>query len=442
MSPSGAASASRNMVQEASLSARPPGYDFDNVINRMEEARVHTATQNQLLPTTVTGSWPRPRWFDKSLWGRRLSDAMKDVDYREKFLDAVATVLSDQEQAGLDILTNGDFHLDEDLGGLSWLLFPAERMVGVSREECYATSEEWTYRPGSILNEVMGGWRYPAVVEKLSRGQSWEFAKIWRVAQAKTSRPVKFGTVSAQVLASMIEVKTDKYKADKRELIWDMSVALNEELLELAAAGCKVIQIEDPLVHLAATTKAYKDHLDFLVDAYNREVQGLENVEVWIHTCWGNPNMQRVLDDTSYSPTFETYMERMHGDVWTLEMKERNYTDLELFQRYKGRKWPKKVALGVISHRYLQVETPQEVAADIRKALQFIDPDQIVLSTDCGFGRQGCNRMVAFHKAVSMVEGANIVRAELGGKPQAVRAADPRLQIDLSRENVRRASSM
>jgi 5-methyltetrahydropteroyltriglutamate--homocysteine methyltransferase len=97
---------------------------------------------------------------------------MKDVDYREKFLDAVAAVLSDQEQAGLDVLTNGDYQLDEDLGGLSWLLFPAERMVGVSREECYPTTEEWTYRPGSILNEVMGGWRYPAVVDKLSRGLS------------------------------------------------------------------------------------------------------------------------------------------------------------------------------------------------------------------------------------------------------------------------------
>jgi len=152
--------------------------------------------------------------------------------------------------------------------------------------------------------------------------------------------------------------------------------------------------------------------------------------------------MQKVVDDTSYSHTFEAYMERMHGDVWTVEMKERNFADLELFGRYKSRTWPKKVALGVISHRYIQVETPQEVAADIRRAMKFIDPEQIVLSTDCGFGRQGCNRMVAFHKAVSMVEGANIVRQELGSKRKEVRAADPKLQIDLARENVRRTADM
>ena len=123
-------------------------------------------------------------------------------------------------------------------------------------------------------------------------------------------------------------------------------------------------------------------------------------------------------------------MERLKGDIWTVEMKERNYQDLELFGRYKGGKWPKKVALGVISHRNLQVETADEVAADIRRAMKFIDAEQLVLSTDCGFGRQGCNRTIAFHKAVSMARGANIVREELGVRVHEIRAADPNLQID------------
>ena len=239
-----------------------------------------TTTQQLMVPTTVTGSWPRPRWFDKSLWGRSLSDAMTDIDYREKLLDAVAAVLSDQEQAGLDILTNGDYHLDESLGGQSWLLYPVERMKGVTREETYPSSEEWSYKPGSILNAVLGGWRYPAVVDKVSRGHSWEFAKAWRTAQAKTERPVKFGTVCGQVLGSMLEVRTEKYNKDKRELIWDMCGAINEELRELAAAGCQAIQIEDPLIHMIAATKPSKDYLEFLIDAYNREVEGLNNVEV------------------------------------------------------------------------------------------------------------------------------------------------------------------
>ena len=76
-----------------------------------------TATKDLMLPATVTGSWPRPRWYDQGLWGRPLDTALLDVRFREQFLDAHATVIADQERAGLDILTNGDYHLDEDFAG-------------------------------------------------------------------------------------------------------------------------------------------------------------------------------------------------------------------------------------------------------------------------------------------------------------------------------------
>ncbi len=79
-----------------------------------------TITKNQVLPCTVTGSWPRPRWLDVSMWGRPLDTCMMDVRFREKFLDALAVVLSDQERAGLDILTHGDLHCDDDFAGRSW----------------------------------------------------------------------------------------------------------------------------------------------------------------------------------------------------------------------------------------------------------------------------------------------------------------------------------
>ena len=70
------------------------------------------ATKDRVLPTTVTGSWPRPSWFNGNLLERPFSSGMADVAYREQFVDAVSSVLSDQELAGLDILTNGDYHLD------------------------------------------------------------------------------------------------------------------------------------------------------------------------------------------------------------------------------------------------------------------------------------------------------------------------------------------
>src|SRR5437867_12324749 len=84
--------------------------------------RMFTATRDVVLPTTVTGSWPRPRWYERNLHGEPLSESMTDSAYREQLLDALAVVISDQERAGLDILTNGDYHLDADFGPLMVLL--------------------------------------------------------------------------------------------------------------------------------------------------------------------------------------------------------------------------------------------------------------------------------------------------------------------------------
>lgn len=175
-----------------------------------------------------------------------------------------------------------------------------------------------------------------------------------------------------------------------------------------------------------------KDHAEvkFMIDAFNREVQGLEDVELWIHTCWGNPNMQRVIENDSYKESFELYLEAMRGDVWTVEMKDRNMRELELFGAMKG-KLKKKICVGVVSHRTLQVERPEEIANSIRHALKYIAPEQLIISSDCGFGRQGCNREIAFFKTTAIAQGTNIVRKELGLPVTEVRAAKPALQTDI-----------
>jgi 5-methyltetrahydropteroyltriglutamate--homocysteine methyltransferase len=206
---------------------------------------------------------------------------------------------------------------------------------------------------------------------------------------------------------------------------------MNTELLALRDAGCNCIQIEEPTLHFMANTYGARDEkVKFMVDCYNREVQGLDDVEIWIHTCWGNPNMQRVMEDTSYKASFELYLNEMKGDVWTIETKDRNFSEIELFGQYKGT-LPKKVCIGAVSHRVLQADRPEDVAAAIRTALKHIAPEQLIVSSDCGFGRQGCNREIAFYKATSIAQGCNIVRKELGLPATDVPAADAALQIDI-----------
>jgi 5-methyltetrahydropteroyltriglutamate--homocysteine methyltransferase len=210
-----------------------------------------------------------------------------------------------------------------------------------------------------------------------------------------------------------------------------MAEAMNKELLALRDAGCRCIQIEEPTFHFMANQFG-KDHeeVKFMIEAFNREVQGLEDVELWIHTCWGNPNMQRVMDNTSYANSIEIYLERCRGDVWTLEMKDRNQKDLELFEPFKN-DLKKKICVGVVSHRTLQADRAEDVAAEIRKALKYIPVEKLILSSDCGFGRQGCNRDIAFYKASAIAQGCNIVRKELGFPTKSEPATNPMLQTDL-----------
>ena len=392
-----------------------------------------TATKDRILPTTVTGSWPRPSWYVHNLHGRAFSDAMTDVAYREQFVDAVTAVLADQERAGLDILTNGDYHLDADHAGRSWFIYPTERLTGLSQPALEATNPMWSYPVGTWLNEIVGGWKFPLVVGKVSGRLPLEFAKVWRVAQGRTERPVKFGTISADLAAAVLNLGTDVYDDDKRELMWDIAGILNQELRELAGAGCKVIQIEEPAIHSQAAYGADADTIDFLVDLFNRHVEGLDDVEVWVHTCWGNPGAQHCFDpNISYENSIDVYLNRLNADVWTIESKDAGHRPLQLFEPYKG-KLQKKVAVGFISHRTLQVETPESIAADIRTALEYIDPEHLVLSSDCGFGRQGVPRPVAYYKAAGLAQAANIVRGELGAEQTEPRAADPALQIDVPR---------
>jgi 5-methyltetrahydropteroyltriglutamate--homocysteine methyltransferase len=397
-----------------------------------------TATKDLMLPATVTGSWPRPRWYTQNMWGRPLDTAMMDPWYREQFTDAHAVVVSDQERAGLDILTTGDYHLDEDVAGRSWHHYPLQRWQGLEHEELQTLNTRsplLSYPVGTMLDSIYKTWRWPRVVGKVEADprNPLEYPKIWRIAQqaAASGKPVKFGTCSAQVLAFFLDSHTPDYDLDdKKQLIWDMAEAMNLELRQLVASGCKVIQIEEPTLHfIACYYPEMTEFIDFLVDAFNREVEGLDDAEVWIHTCWGNPNMQKVFTDESYANSVEIYLDRLKGDVWTIEATENDFKELHLFDSFKN-SLTKKVAVGVISHRTLQGDFPETIAGRIRRCLEHIPADRLVLSTDCGFGRQGFNRHLAFYKAAGIPQARNMVLKELGVEERYVPCADEGLAWD------------
>jgi 5-methyltetrahydropteroyltriglutamate--homocysteine methyltransferase len=237
---------------------------------------------------------------------------------------------------------------------------------------------------------------------------------------------VKFGTITAELVAMAVR---DLHYKDLRKAIMAISDALHAELAELVEAGCKVIQMEETQIHLLAA-KGLVDKVlnpDFMVEVFNNTVRGLRGkAEIWCHTCWGNPAAQRIFKVMpSYAPALAA-LSRLDADVITFECCSMGGSDLETIG--KGIK-EKKVAIGVVDHHTLQVETPEQVADLIRRALKHVAQERLVLSTDCGMGREGMSRRHAFYKMVSIVQGTNIVRRELGLPEAACLAADDRYSM-------------
>lgn len=389
---------------------------------------MYTATAGIALPTTIIGSLPRPGWYVQNLGRRDFREAMVDRVYREQYLDAVSTYLRDQEVAGLDIVTDGDCRFDADVAGHSWFSYAPLHMEGFAGARPYRVQGGLAgipHKPGHILHDVLETRIMPDLVGAVGRGKL-QYAAIWKAAQRLTTKPVKFGTITPELIAMAVR---DLHYKDLRKAILAISDALNAELHELADAGCKVIQMEEPQIHLLAA-KGLVDKVlnaDFMVEVFNNTVRGLRGKsEIWCHTCWGNPAAQRLFaKQPSYAPALEA-LNRVDADVLTFETCSSGGMDLEAIGK---RIRDKKVCIGVVDHHTLQVETPDQVATLVRKALNHIPAERLVLGSDCGMGREGMSRRHAYYKIVSIVQGTNIVRRELGLPEAPCLAADERFSM-------------
>ncbi|MCE2530260.1 MAG: cobalamin-independent methionine synthase II family protein [Acidimicrobiia bacterium] len=383
------------------------------------------ATRNRPLVTTTTGGLPRPGWYTESLSGQAFSVAMAGRSFREQYRDLVAGLVADQYQAGIDVLVDGDARFDDDVAGRQWIAYPEERLAGLGPPQLRSYPIHQGKQPGEFMYEVMETRMPRSVTGKVGPGPL-EYDRIWLTAQASTDKPVKFGAISAQLLEASIN--NDFYR-DRRRLVMDLSEIMNEEYHRLADAGCPVIQVEEPAIHgIAGTEPGTMLDAGFYVEAFNREVAGLrDKTEVWCHTCWGSPGSQRTRSQQFSYEAALPFLNELDVDVLTFEAKETSGEEIPMIAAGIGS--GKKIALGVVSHRTLQIEPPEEVANLVRSALDYISPERLILSTDCGFGRQGMSRMHAFYKMVSLVRGVNLVRAELGLEEADVPAASPRLPM-------------
>src|SRR6476659_4209986 len=209
---------------------------------------MYKASANVMLPTSIIGSLPRPYWYNAVLGTKSFLEAMMNSRYREQYEDAVSCFLRAQEMAGLDIVTDGDAHYDEEVAGMSWQSYPLTHMAGFSAEPEAAVYNVGAvaYPRGHILHDFLEARVLPRINGPLGPGRL-QYTAMWKVAHRMTRRPVKFGTILPELLAASVE--DDHYK-DPVERTWAFSEALNKEANALADAGCPVIQMEEPYIHM------------------------------------------------------------------------------------------------------------------------------------------------------------------------------------------------
>jgi 5-methyltetrahydropteroyltriglutamate--homocysteine methyltransferase len=385
-----------------------------------------TATRDKALLTTTTGALPRPSWYTENLRGLPLSQGFSQRAYREQHFDCLACHVAAQHRAGIDIFVDGDARLDDDVAGRSWVSYVTERIEGIGKPHVEVPPAGFMADkgPGDLMWEVIETRMTPPVTDRIG-ATSLQLDRAYKAIAPMTDKPVKIGSISAQILALML---ADEHYNDRFRLLMELSAALNREYHALADAGAPIVQIEEPAIHQVINDPNATIKPAQWVAAFNAEVKGLrEKCEVWCHTCWGSPAAQRVASrDQSYKAALP-YFDQLDVDVVTVEGASNGGADFEHYGAMISK--DKKIAIGAISHRTLQVERPQEVAELIRRALKYIEPERLILTSDCGFGRGAASRMHAFYKMVALTRGTNIVRRELGLPEAHIPATDPKLSM-------------
>lgn len=339
---------------------------------------------NKLLPTSTAGSLPKPSWLaePEKLWSPW---KLQDEQLIEGKQDALRVSLQEQLQAGIDIVSDGEQTRQH------FVTTFIEHLNGVDFKK------RETVR---IRNRYDAS--VPTVVGAVSRQKS-VFIEDARFLRQQTNQPIKWALPGPM---TMIDTLYDAHYKSREKLAWEFAKILNEEAKELEAAGVDIIQFDEPAFNVF-----FDEVNDWGVATLERALEGLQ-CETAVHICYGygitaNTEWKKTLGSEwrQYEQAFPK-LQQSKIDIISLECHN-SRVPMDLLELIRG----KKVMVGAIDVATNSIETPEEVANTLRKALQFVDADKLYPSTNCGM--TPLSRPVARGKLQALSAGAEIVRKEL-----------------------------
>ena len=341
-----------------------------------------------LFPTTLVGSYPQPEWLidRRKLAGRFPPRVRARELWRvdEKFLkeaqdDATVLAIRAQEKAGLDIVTDGEIRRE------SYSNRFATALQGVDIDN-----------PGTALDRSGHPNQVPRIVGKIRRKRPVEVEDL-KFLKRHTTRLTK---ITLPGPFTMSQQAQNDYYPSPAEAAMDYAVAVNEEIRDLFAAGADIVQIDEP--YMQARPQPARE---YGLQALNRALEGVGGTTA-VHICFGyaaviheRPSGYSFLPEFAQSPVKQISIETAQSNL-----------DTSVLAKLPG----KKIMVGCIDLNDMKVESPENVAERLRKALKYVKPEDVIVAPDCGM--KYLPRDVADAKMRAMVEGARILRAEYQGK--------------------------
>ncbi|CAM3623881.1 5-methyltetrahydropteroyltriglutamate--homocysteine methyltransferase [Bordetella sputigena] len=338
-----------------------------------------------LLPTTLVGSYAQPDWLiDRKRLGDRFPPRVRAKELwrvapewlEQAQDDATVLAIRDQEEAGLDIITDGEMRRE------SYSNRFATALEGVDIDN-----------PGTALDRSGHPNPVPRVVGKIRRKHAVQVRDV-EFLRAHTDRQIKITVPGPFTMAQ--QAQNDFYGSEV-EMAMDYAEAVNAEIRDLFAAGADVVQIDEPYMQ-ARPEKAR----EFGVQVLNRALEGIEG-KTAVHICFG---YAAVIHARPAGYSFLPELCGCSAHQISIETAQSNL-DCSVLETLPD----KQIMLGVLDLSTNEVETPEIVAARIRRAFPHVPPERIIVAPDCGL--KYLPREVAFGKMKAMADGARIVREEL-----------------------------
>lgn len=341
-------------------------------------------TSNLLLPTSTAGSLPKPSWLaqPETLWSPWKLTNKDLIDGKH---DALRISLQEQQQAGIDIVSDGEQTRQH------FVTTFIEHLTGVDFNNRQIVKIRDRYEAS-----------VPTVFGEISRPKP-VFVEDAKLLRKQTNQPIKWALPGPMTI---IDTLYDDHYHSREKLAWEFAKILNQEAKELEAAGVDIIQFDEPAFNVF-----FEEVNDWGVTCLERAIEGLK-CETAVHICYGygikaNTDWKNTLGSEwrQYEEVFPK-LQSSNIDIISLECHN-SRVPIELLELIRG----KKVMVGAIDVANNTIETPDEVAHTLREALKYVDADKLYPSTNCGMAP--LSRQIARDKLAALSAGTEIIRREL-----------------------------